>query len=606
MKTMTAATENKIRSPLNNDLFLGYISKVTSRFCDVHFPNANLLRKFWHSGEEYVGGIVGNYVIIEGENHGFLGILQEIGLSENDIYSIDKEQSQQRHPFHPDGKIEVLLSFDFFDIAVKKGLDSFPIAGSKVYLCPKDFLHYLLSKADSKKADAQQAVFKFATLHNSLDTDFEITPNSLFERHCAVVGTTGGGKSYTIAQLIQQIIELNETQSTKQKTILIDATGEFHNLASHKSVTTLFFGNSKKYKDKGTQAFFHYSKLRVSDLIALLRPAGQVQRPKLMDAIKSLKISSIIQPMIADDANRQIAEKQYLYQIELHNGVLVKRLKEKKPFETAYNEFVSEIEADSANFDITKLANQVIAECVKDFGIKWGDAQENERGHVSSLVSRINNVTYDDSFNSIFSFQNSNSADSVGEFGKTFQEFLTSDKSVLLISVEAVSFEFGLREILINAVGRLLLEKARKGDFVENPLILFLDEAHQFLKKSVKDEYFAELELDAFDKIAKECRKHGLYLCISTQMPRDIPDGTLSQMGTFIVHRLINEKDREKIQNACSEANKQSLSYLPILGEGVALLVSVNLPMPVLIKVKKPVREPDSKSPVLFSSPPAE
>lgn len=604
---MTVEPKSKIKSPLNNDLFLGYISKVTSRFCDVHFPNANLLRKFWHSGEEYVGGIVGNYVIIEGENHGFLGILQEIGLSENDIYSIDKEQSQQRHPFHPDGKIEVLLSFDFFDIAVKKGLDSFPIAGSKVYLCPQDFLHYLLSKADSKKADSTQPVFKFATLHNSLDTDFEITPNSLFERHCAVVGTTGGGKSYTIAQLIQQIIQLNATQGTKQKAILIDATGEFHKLASLEAVDSLYFGNSTKYRASSTQSHFHYSKLRISDIIALLRPAGQVQRPKLIDAIKSLKIAEIIKPFVADEANRENAELVFLFQIDVQNGVVVKKQREKSPFEAAYSKFITQVEADSANFDITKLANQVTAECVWDNGVKWGDAQQNERGNVSSLVSRINHVVFEDSFNSIFRFQDAAAANDVNEFSNRFRDFLTNEKSVLLISVESVSFEFGLREILINAVGRLLLEKARKSDFVNNPIILFLDEAHQFLKKSVHDEYFAELELDSFDKISKECRKHGLYLCISTQMPRDIPDGTLSQMGTFIVHRLINEKDREKIQNACSEANKQSLSYLPILGEGVALLVSVNLPMPVLIKVKKPMREPDSKSPTLFTqaSPPA-
>ncbi len=603
---MTAATENKIRSPLNNDLFLGYISKVTSRFCDVHFPNANLLRKFWHSGEEYVGGIVGNYVIIEGENHGFLGILQEIGLSENDIYSIDKEQSQQRHPFHPDGKIEVLLSFDFFDIAVKKGLDSFPIAGSKVYLCPKDFLHYLLSKADSKKADAQQTVFKFATLHNSLDTDFEITPNSLFERHCAVVGTTGGGKSYTIAQLLQQFIEMNQGKTKKQKAILIDATGEFHKFATLTEVDSLYFGNSVKYGQTSTQSNFHYSRLRISDILAILRPAGQVQRPKLMDAVKSLKIAEIIKPLVADEANRQIADMQFLYQIDVQNGVVCKKKHEKKPFEIAYAKYINQIEADAANFDITKLANQVIAECVWDNGPQWGDAQQTERGNVSSLVSRINHAVYEDSFNSVFRFQEPGAALDANEFSTRFAQFLTNDKSVLIISVESVSFEFGLREILINAIGRLLLEKARKSEFVMNPIVLFLDEAHQFLKKSVQDEYFAELELDAFDKISKECRKHGLYLCISTQMPRDIPDGTLSQMGTFIVHRLINEKDREKIQNACSEANKQSLSYLPILGEGVALLVSVNLPMPVLIKVKKPVREPDSKSPVLFSSPPAE
>jgi len=77
--------------------------------------------------------------------------------------------------------------------------------------------------------------------------------------------------------------------------------------------------------------------------------------------------------------------------------------------------------------------------------------------------------------------------------------------------------------------------------FIKKPLIIFIDEAHLFLNKVIKDEYSIEVELNSFERIAKECRKYGLYLCISTQRPRDIPEGILSQMGTFIVHRLIND-----------------------------------------------------------------
>nr|WP_314995607.1 ATP-binding protein [uncultured Capnocytophaga sp.] len=103
--------------------------------------------------------------------------------------------------------------------------------------------------------------------------------------------------------------------------------------------------------------------------------------------------------------------------------------------------------------------------------------------------------------------------------------------------------------------------------------------------------------LDAFDLIAKECRKHGLFLCLATQMPRDIPIGTLSQMGTFIVHRLINEQDKKAIENAVSSASRNSLSFLPILGEGEALLVGVDFPMPLLIKINEPSVKPNSKTP---------
>ncbi len=158
---------------------------------------------------------------------------------------------------------------------------------------------------------------------------------------------------------------------------------------------------------------------------------------------------------------------------------------------------------------------------------------------------------------------------------------------------------------MANSIGNILLKLARAGKFDakkhENnaPIVVLIDEAHQFLNKSVRDEFFESSRLDAFDSIAKECRKHGLFLCIATQMPRDIPAGTLSQMGTFIVHRLINHNDKEAVANSCSSANRNTLDFLPILGEGEAILTGVDFPMPIIMKFDKPVIEPNSSTPKL-------
>jgi DNA helicase HerA-like ATPase len=84
-------------------------------------------------------------------------------------------------------------------------------------------------------------------------------------------------------------------------------------------------------------------------------------------------------------------------------------------------------------------------------------------------------------------------------------------------------------------------------------------------------------------------------------MPRDIPAGTLSQIGTFIVHRLINDKDKQVIENAASSAGKNALSFLPSLGEGEALLIGVDFQMPLLIKINKPKTPPTSETPDLKS-----
>jgi DNA helicase HerA-like ATPase len=170
------------------------------------------------------------------------------------------------------------------------------------------------------------------------------------------------------------------------------------------------------------------------------------------------------------------------------------------------------------------------------------------------------------------------------------------------IGFESVGYEFQAREILANSIGKFLLSKARENTFKEKPVVVFIDEAHQYLNKHVKDEYFESTRLSAYDQISKEGRKYGLFLCLATQMPRDIPTGTLSQMGTFIVHRLINPHDREVIESACSSANRNILSFLPMLGEGEAILMGVDFPMPVILQIEKPTNEPYSRTPLFKKS----
>ena len=120
-----------------------------------------------------------------------------------------------------------------------------------------------------------------------------------------------------------------------------------------------------------------------------------------------------------------------------------------------------------------------------------------------------------------------------------------------------------------------------------------MDEAHQFLNKTLGDEN-NKYALDSFDLIAKEGRKFSLSICISTQRPRDIPEGVLSQIGTFIVHRLVNERDREVVEQACGDFNKSVAAFLPNLIPGEAMIVGTDFPIPVTVQIYRPKNEPDS------------
>lgn len=552
-----------------NEKFVGYISKVTPSYSNIHFPTPKLLKKFWHYDDELSGGIVGNYVVIEGENYGFLGRLLEVSLPDKEQNFLG-EHAFYDSTFHPQGKVELLLSFNYYSTKIDKGLDKYPAVGSKVYLCSADLIKTLFVNDIS----GGNTTFEIAKLTNTLETDLPLNPNQLFGRHCAIVGTTGGGKSYTISRILEEFLSLNQS-----KAILIDATGEYENFYSLGNVKTVKFGAN----DEST--FFHYSRLRTTDLIALFRPSENTQKPKLIEAIKSLKLVKQLQ--LNEGYQSHIYEKENSSKVDYY---------------TKLGTYKAELESDKSDFNISNLTHQINCECVRpgdvdNFGTNDGTASNNVR----SLISRIEHIRGNREYRNIFGFTKELTSDN--EFNQELENFLEvsqSTQTLFIISLKDASFEKGLREILTNAIGSYLLEEAREYKFKENPLVLFVDEAHQFLKKTISDDFFQDLELDAFDKIAKECRKHGLFLCISTQNPRDIPVGTLSQMGTFIVHRLINESDRAVIEKACSEGNKNSLSYLPTLQSGEALLISIEMPMPIIIKIKEPNIKPSSLTPKLF------
>ena len=169
-------------------------------------------------------------------------------------------------------------------------------------------------------------------------------------------------------------------------------------------------------------------------------------------------------------------------------------------------------------------------------------------------------------------------------------------RRILRVSLKHLPFGHNAREIVVNAMGRHLLALARDGRFRKQSLVVFLDEAHQFLNKELGDEN-SRYPLDSFELIAKEGRKFSLNVCLSTPRPRDIPEGVLSQMGTLVVHRLTNDRDREVVERASGDIDRSAAAFLPTLSPGQAAIIGVDFPMPLTIQIDPPQHKPDSRGP---------
>ena len=556
--------------PFNYHYFIGYVSQVTPQYVKIHFPSSTLLSKFIFSGEEFNGGLVGTYISIEGENYGFVGQLQEIEVPEKERLSLS-ETAFKNQEFHPTAKAEILLSFDLFDMGkVTKGANVYPTIGAKVFVCTREFVQRYVQGFGQKKRE--EILIDLGYLNSDNQTEVTVSQQSFFGRHCAVVGTTGGGKSWSLSKLIE------ETRKNNTKCILLDPTGEYAKLQGQHCILA-------------QNSYFSYKKLTISDLFFLLKPSERAQAPKLLEAIKTLKTLEI--------AKTRGGLESYFVNGGSKN-FLSKANKNKVDFVCFQRKYYEEIDSNELNFEIKYLARQIQCECVWEVDNKdsnsWGGRSDQDSANCISLVTRTNAFVNDRNYKKILGI---GEVEDKEDLADTIVKFFEPDNenTLLRIGFEKVGYDFNVREIIANALAKYLLNMARNKIFKQKPTIFFLDEAHQFLNKRITDDSFTAYSLNAFDQIAKECRKYGLFLCIATQMPRDIPVGTLSQMGTFLVHRLINFNDKEAIKQSCATANSSTLAYFPVLGEGEAVLTGVDCPMPLLLKMSPPIEKPDSETP---------
>ncbi|GAB5381579.1 MAG: ATP-binding protein [Aliiglaciecola sp.] len=557
-------------SPHDPKRRIGSLIDVSATDAKVNLTDSGSGETAWLLGNRVASGEVNEYIFIDAGSHSILGRIVKVWLESGERLSVDTldDNIPKNNPI---GLVQLLVSVDVESGENFKGIKHYPKLGAQLYAAhPK-----LVSALAEGLAPSDETInLPIAEMPNDSSVKINLSPEKLFSRHCAILGATGGGKSYTTATLIEQC------RDAGGKVLLIDATGEYSSLPC-----TSYYVGKENVLPNAKVTFPHWM-FTDTDLRALLRPSVQSQAPKLEAAIQSLKVVTSY------------------YQQQNHglpispNHLLIKADQLKAPVEAA-------IQAISGNYqnipwNFNQLADQIINECVWPTSgnarapdpSRWGGKADNDVGHCLNLLSRIKAMSGNNHLRWMID------CDSALPTIPSILENLASstNSEIVRLDLSEVPFEANSREVLVNAIGRKLLQLARSGIIShQTPLLVFMDESHQFLNKRVGDET-SRVDLDAFGNIAKEGRKYGLNVTIATQRPRDIPEDVLSQIGTMIVHRLTNQLDQDIVKKAVGSIDQKSASFLPVLGQGEALLLGVDFPFPMMVKIKRPLYAPESTS----------
>lgn len=549
-------------SLVDPDRYIGTITVVSAATVQANMPFAT-------ASPERRGlarGVVGDFVFVDCELVKLLGRIIEVRIPDVERLSIEPSMGEMPTT-HPVGRIQLLASVDQRANKILRGLRVHARIGDSVYLADPQLFGDLIARSLEV---GNQLQLDLGTLDAGAGVRLRLQPEKVFGRHCGIFGATGGGKSWTIASLLAEI------KNVGGKAILFDPTGEFAALPSF----------SKHYAfdadEAGTiQVHFPYRKMTEDDLFALFRPSGQSQGPKLREAIKSLKLVTAL-------GGQSIV-------LTIYEGRLItKRGRSRGAFYGQANLNRAVLHDPHCNFAINDLAEQLTAECVystdRQNPANFGDPDQQALGYCEALIARIRTLVNSTELACLFQQTGPSLADVLDAF------FANEQDDLIRISFKNVRFEHNTREILMNVIGRYLLGCARADVFRDKPLIAVLDEAHQFLGRTVGDEY-ASVRLEAFGLVAKEGRKYGLACVLATQRPRDVPADVLSQLGTLIVHRLTNDEDRQAIERACGDLDRNAAVFIPTLAPGEAIIIGPDLPFPVPLMIHEPLSPPNSKGP---------
>ena len=143
-----------------------------------------------------------------------------------------------------------------------------------------------------------------------------------------------------------------------------------------------------------------------------------------------------------------------------------------------------------------------------------------------------------------------------------------------------------IARIVFEAVQRY--KKLNEGN--ELPTVLVLEEAHTFIKRTIEDDQNSVASIECrniFERIAREGRKFGLGLILSSQRPSELSQTVLSQCNTFLLHRIVNDRDQELVRKLVPDNLGGLLAELPSLPSGEAILMGWASPIPVLVKMKE-------------------
>lgn len=525
-----------------SSFYLGMISQVYRGSAVVQVENLSWLSSRKIKNEFLKPNTINYYVVIDSIEGILFGEVYQSKISNSNSVH-ESLNSGELEGIYPEISIKIIGIMKYGNSIFEPSSFYNPGIMEKVYIANEKLVSIYFGSIEVNKKESKNDI-KFATIENT-DRRLILDANTIFNRHFMAIGTTNSGKSTSALSILDKLINKNK------KVLIIDPTGEYENS---------FKESDKIQKLKlGEDTFLSTSSVLIQQWTMLFEANDSSQPAILNYAIKCLR---------------------YQYQCKVKE---VFKMIGKEPEEV--EESLKKLDKNSKEFHLELLSKQIIENSVKCKSNKY-EQDDFILGANYWLIRKIENKLENTSILDFFVEKNEEKENVQKDLFEEIEKFINGEKS-LYIDTSGLGRDDGIGAMIIDLITNYLL---RNKDKNSNPFVLFIDEIHRYAKNNViRDEL-------GLTYIAREGRKEGIFLFLTTQNPKDVPQVLLGQIGTLLIHRLNHNEEIKIIENYL---DKKDIEMLLNLNQGEAILTSTNLLKNLYLKIIKSNREHNNETPLL-------
>jgi DNA helicase HerA-like ATPase len=439
----------------------------------------------------------------------------------------------------------------------KRGADSFPQIDRECYVVDAGNLQRFMGILGADFPENER--LKLGMFVADRSAEAIVSGDKFFQRHAAILGSTGSGKSYAVALILERAAKLKFPNI-----IVFDMHGEYAPLADAKNggfAKRLRIAGAGDLENPGDDALFlPYWLLNRDEMLSMILDRSDQNAPNQASRF-TLHVRTLKQKTLEAENKLEV----------------IKTFTVDSPVPYSIKDLVTRLDTDNT----TKGQGKT--------GPVKGEWEDKLTRFISRLEAKLDGRRYG------FMFTPPAKANTYGWLAAQVAQLLGSNGGDGIKVIDFSEVPSDVLPVVTGTLARLLYDVQFWMDPTKRtPITLLCDEAHLYLPVRDDADAVQRQALGAFERIAKEGRKYGFSLLVVSQRPSDVSKTILSQCNNFLSLRLTNDTDQAVIKRLMPDSLAGLTSILPLLDTGEALMLGDAVLLPSRIRLDKPAITPES------------